>query len=76
MVVLFEVYGAGEEPIAGADGRSLTRSIRNRGKFDPVFQDNCFSLEDAVADVIENNDVLAVIGAGSIGRLVEELKAS
>jgi len=76
MVVLFEVYGAGEEPIAGADGRSLTRSIRNRGKFDPVFKDNCFSLEDAVADVIENDDVIAVIGAGSIGYLVEELIAS
>ena len=37
VLVLLDVYPAGEEPIAGADSRSLSRSIRQRGKLDPVF---------------------------------------
>ena len=37
VLLLTEVYSAGEEPISGADGRSLSRSIRNRGQIDPIF---------------------------------------
>ena len=76
MVILFEVYSAGEKAIAGADGRSLARSLRNRGNFDPVFLDHFVSLDVAVSAVVKNDDVIAVIGAGSIGRLVDEFLAA
>ena len=76
MVILFEVYGAGEEAIAGADGRSLARSLRSRGNFDPVFHDHFMGLDAAVSAVVESNDVLAIIGAGSIGGLVEDFLAA
>ena len=76
MVILFEVYSAGEKQIAGADGRSLARSLRNRGNFDPVFLDHFVSLDVAVSAVAKNGDVIAVIGAGSIGRLVDEFLAA
>jgi UDP-N-acetylmuramate-alanine ligase len=76
MVILFEVYSAGEKQIVGADGRSLARSLRNRGNFDPVFLDHFVSLDVAVSAVAKNGDVIAVIGAGSIGRLVEEFLAA
>lgn len=36
MLIMFEVYAAGEAPILGADSRSLSRSIRNLGKVDPI----------------------------------------
>src|SRR5690606_37914150 len=36
-LLMLDVYAAGEEPIAGADSRSLCRSIRTRGKVDPLF---------------------------------------
>src|SRR5690606_4083009 len=37
VLVLSEVYPAGEAPIANADGRALARAVRARGKVDPVF---------------------------------------
>ena len=37
VLVLTEVYPAGEAPIVGADGRALARAVRARGKVDPVF---------------------------------------
>ena len=36
VLVLTEVYPAGEAPIANADGRALARAVRARGKVDPV----------------------------------------
>ncbi|MGD8875168.1 MAG: UDP-N-acetylmuramate--L-alanine ligase, partial [Gammaproteobacteria bacterium] len=37
VLLLCEVYAAGETPISGADGRALARGIRARGQVDPVF---------------------------------------
>jgi UDP-N-acetylmuramate--alanine ligase len=36
VLVLTEVYPAGEAPIPGADARALARAIRARGRIDPV----------------------------------------
>lgn len=33
---MLDVYPAGEAPIPGADSRSLCRTIRGRGKVDPI----------------------------------------
>ena len=35
-LLMLEVYPAGEAPIPGADSRSLCRTIRGRGKIDPI----------------------------------------
>jgi UDP-N-acetylmuramate--alanine ligase len=37
VLLLLDVYSAGEKPIAGADGRTLARSIRARGLVEPIF---------------------------------------
>ena len=37
LLILLDVYAAGEDHIAGADTRSLARSIRQRGVIDPIF---------------------------------------
>ena len=54
----------------------MARSLRSRGKFDPVFLDHFVKLDVAVSAVVKNDDVIAVIGAGSIGRLVDEFLAA
>ena len=66
-LILLDVYPAGEAPIAGADGRSLARAIRNRGHVDPVFVEGPEQLPEALAGVLRNDDVLLLLGAGSIG---------
>ena len=73
VLVLMDVYAASEEPIAGADGRSLARAIRNRGKVDPIF----VASEDDVVEVLQNQlqdgDVLLTLGAGSVGAISASL---
>ena len=64
---------AGEEPIIGADGRHLSRSIRNRGKVDPIFVEGVDGVPAIVKEVIMPNDILMTQGAGNVGGLAIEL---
>jgi UDP-N-acetylmuramate--alanine ligase len=74
LLVLLEVYPAGEAPIAGADSRSLARSIRQRGQLDPVFIANSDDVEEVLAGILEDDDVLIAQGAGDIGKLAQRLR--
>lgn len=74
-LLLLEVYSAGEAPIAGADSRSLCRSIRARGQLDPIYVAGPADLPAALADVLQDGDVLLTQGAGNIGALARQLAA-
>jgi UDP-N-acetylmuramate--alanine ligase len=67
MVLLSEVYAAGEAPIVAADGRALTRALRITGKVDPIFVDDILAMPQAAIDNARDGDVLVCMGAGSIG---------
>ncbi len=75
-LLLMEVYAAGEAPIAGADSRSLCRSIRARGKLDPIFIENKTELPDVLANVLRDGDLLLTQGAGDIGGIAKQLAAA
>jgi UDP-N-acetylmuramate--alanine ligase len=66
-LILLDVYPAGESFIKGADGRALARSIRARGKVDPVFVEELAGLDDVVETVLQDGDIFVTLGAGSIG---------
>jgi len=66
-VLLGEVYAAGEAPIVAADGRALTRALRVGGKLEPVFVDEIAAMPQAIADNVQDGDVVITMGAGSIG---------
>jgi UDP-N-acetylmuramate--alanine ligase len=68
-----EVYAAGEEPIASADGRSICRAIRGRGQVEPVFVADLDKLADDLAPVLEDGDVVLTLGAGNIGAVAQAL---
>jgi UDP-N-acetylmuramate--alanine ligase len=72
-LVMLDVYPAGEEPISGADGRTLCRAIRARGQVDPVFVDQLADVAGMLPGVLADGDVLLVLGAGDIGNLAPEL---
>jgi UDP-N-acetylmuramate--alanine ligase len=74
-LVLTEVYAAGEKSIKDADGRALARSIRVRGKIDPVFVENLDSLHEVVDSVLQDGDIFLTLGAGSIGAWSAEFLA-
>ena len=62
-----EVYPAGEKPIAGADGRSMCGTIRQRGPVDPVFIERDESLKTPLQTMLRPGDLLLTQGAGDIG---------
>ncbi len=72
-LVLTEVYAAGEERVAGADGRALSRSIRSRGKIEPVFVSRLRELPQALRGVVRDGDLVLMLGAGDIGALAAEM---
>ena len=74
-LVLLEVYAAGETPIAGADSRSLARAIRARGRVEPVFVDDPADINPVLEGLVQSEDIVAMLGAGNIGQLAEELVA-
>ncbi|MCP4470872.1 MAG: UDP-N-acetylmuramate--L-alanine ligase [Gammaproteobacteria bacterium] len=71
-LILLEVYPAGESHIKDADGRALARSIRARGKVDPVFVEDLQGLGDVVEAVLQDGDIFVTLGAGSIGAWAAE----
>ncbi len=72
-LVLMEVYPAGEKVVPGADGRSLCRSIRQRGQVDPVFMERDDDPLKVLSGVLRKGDILLTQGAGDIGALAAGL---
>ena len=72
-LLVTEVYAAGEEPIAGADGRAICRAVRSRGAVEPVFVTRLERLPKLLAGVIQDGDVVLTLGAGDIGAAAQRL---
>jgi UDP-N-acetylmuramate--alanine ligase len=67
VLLLLEVYAAGEAPIAGADGRAIARAVRGRGGVEPVFVESLDKLPGALQGLLKDGDLLLTMGAGDIG---------
>jgi UDP-N-acetylmuramate--alanine ligase len=75
VLLITEVYAAGEAPIKGADGRAICRAVRSRGKVEPVFVDAAENIAAALADVLRDGDLVVTMGAGHISAIAHELPA-
>jgi len=75
VLVLLEVYAAGEEPIAAADGRAIARAVRSRACVEPVFVDALDDLQGVLLDLLQDGDLLLTMGAGDIGAYAADLPA-
>ena len=67
VAIVLDVYAAGEDPIAGADGRAIARAVRSRGSVEPVFVETLDELQPVLESVITEGDLLLTMGAGDIG---------
>ncbi|ROT96218.1 UDP-N-acetylmuramate--L-alanine ligase [Marinobacter sp. R17] len=75
-LLLMDVYAAGEPAIPGADGRSLCRSIRQRGNIEPIFVEKDDDIQKLLSRTLKDGDVLFTQGAGDIGGVAARLAAS
>lgn len=67
VLLLTEVYSAGEAPLVAADSRSLARAVRVQGKVEPIYVETVDELPAAIRSVAQDGDVVLVMGAGSVG---------
>ncbi|GGO68849.1 UDP-N-acetylmuramate--L-alanine ligase [Bowmanella pacifica] len=74
LLLLLEVYSAGEAPIEGADSKALCRSIRQRGQIEPVYVSSPEELPKLLAPLLQDQDLLMTQGAGNIGKLAKDLQ--
>ena len=67
VLLLTEVYAAGEAPIVAADGRALARAVRVQGRVEPIFVEQVADFPAAIRNAAKDGDVVVTMGAGSIG---------
>ena len=73
VLLLSDIYPAGEAPILAADGRALTRALRVGGRIEPIFVEQIADMPQAILDVAREGDVVLAMGAGSIGQVAAQL---
>jgi len=74
VVVLAEVYAAGEAPIVAADGRALMHALRVAGQTEAVFVEDMSDMPQTILQMAHDGDVVLTMGAGSIGGLANQVK--
>ncbi len=72
-LLLTEVYPAGEKEIPSANSHALARAIRVRGKVEPILISDLDQVANSINDIAQDNDVILLMGAGSIGRVAKDI---
>ena len=75
VLVLAEVYAAGEAPIVAADGRALAHALRVVGKVEPIFVEDINDMPETISSMLKDGDVVITMGAGSISGVPAKLAA-
>ena len=73
-VVLTDIYAAGEEPIDGIDSGALCQSIRARGRVNPVLMSNVLDIPRQLPAMLEEGDLVLLMGAGNIGAVARAIR--
>jgi UDP-N-acetylmuramate--alanine ligase len=73
VLILLDVYSAGEDPVAGASSENLSDSIRQKSKIDPIHVKTIQEIPFIIADLVKGNDLVLTQGAGSVSKLVAML---
>jgi UDP-N-acetylmuramate--alanine ligase len=73
VLLLAEVYAAGETPIVAADGRALARALRAGSQIEPIFVESMADMPATILKVARDGDVVLTMGAGSIGGVPHQL---
>jgi UDP-N-acetylmuramate--alanine ligase len=74
VLLLADVYPAGEQPIPAADGRSLAHALRVVGKTELIFVENINEMAESVLQAARAGDVVMTMGAGSIANVPAQLQ--
>ena len=76
VLLVLDVYSAGEEPIPGAGSKNLCGSIRQRGGIDPIYVESIEAVPYLLGELVRGDDFVMTQGAGSVSKLVAMLADS
>jgi UDP-N-acetylmuramate--alanine ligase len=74
VVVLTDIYPAGEEPIDGVDSGALCQSIRARGRINPILVSEVNDIPAELPSMLEDGDLVLLLGAGNIGHVAQRIR--
>ena len=75
LLILTDIYSAGEAPIAGIDGRTILSAVEGTTGQRPVYIAERAEVAPYLASVVREGDLVMTMGAGDICRTGEELLA-
>jgi UDP-N-acetylmuramate--alanine ligase len=71
VLVVTDVYPAGEEPISGATGEALAQGILEHGHKAVAYRSSFAEVADYVAGIAEPGDMVITLGAGNINQVCQ-----
>jgi UDP-N-acetylmuramate--alanine ligase len=72
-LLVTDVYAAGEAPLGGATAPDLCRSIRSRGRLEPVYVGSVEAVPETLDRLIQADDIVLLAGAGDIASQVRRI---
>lgn len=75
ILILTEVYPAGEEPIAGINGQALFEAIQEYGHKNVIYEPEMTRIPEILVPMVWPNDIILILGAGNISRIIPDIIA-
>ena len=75
LLIVTDVYAAGEDPIEGASSERLVEGIRDHGHREVVYRSSLEETADYLAEVVETGDLVVTMGAGNVNQVCDLLAA-
>ena len=73
ILIITDIFKAGENPIPGITGKALFEEIRKCGHKNILFVPDLKEVPDRIVERIRPKDMLVVMGAGSINKIIPDV---
>ena len=73
VLILTEVYSAGEDQVPGVSGQALFEEVSQFGHRDVHFEPDLARIPGLVASLAQPQDIIMIMGAGNINRIVPDV---
>jgi UDP-N-acetylmuramate--alanine ligase len=75
VLVLTEIYPAGEDPIPGVTGQALYEEVRQFGHKNVVFEPDLGKIGAVLRGILVPGDIVLVLGAGNVNKTIPDIIA-
>ncbi len=73
VLLMLEIYDAGEIPISGINSYELCKNIRKHSKLNPILISDINNTQEILMKLLKTNDLLLIQGAGNISKIAQKL---